>query len=266
MKRQSLKTLALVSTVMAGTSLTASASVDMTFTWSGTHYEAGFTGQYINGADAIGIYAFNVQNDGGTGISNPFYSVCLSPAGLLDGNQHTYNVVPFGSANPGIYPSAWAWNGDSAHPQYWGVQNAAYIWNTFGMNIVDNTDSVGVQNQRAAALEFAVWTALYDSTGYGKLDAPSNFVAPTGLMDATTLSYYNAYLLALKSASSIPLYTGNVLEGQGAVSGGAGSGQSQEFFMLGTPIPEPTTMIAGALLLLPFGASTLRFLRKNRAA
>lgn len=33
-----------------------------------------------------------------------------------------------------------------------------------------------------------------------------------------------------------------------------------------TPVPEPTTIIAGALLLLPFGASTIRFLRKNRTA
>jgi hypothetical protein len=31
-------------------------------------------------------------------------------------------------------------------------------------------------------------------------------------------------------------------------------------------VPEPTTVIAGALLLLPFGASTLRILRKNRTA
>src|ERR1035441_62369 len=31
------------------------------------------------------------------------------------------------------------------------------------------------------------------------------------------------------------------------------------------PIPEPTTMIAGALLLLPFGASTLRILRRRTA-
>ena len=29
-------------------------------------------------------------------------------------------------------------------------------------------------------------------------------------------------------------------------------------------VPEPTTMLAGALLLLPFGASTLRVLRKHR--
>jgi hypothetical protein len=33
-----------------------------------------------------------------------------------------------------------------------------------------------------------------------------------------------------------------------------------------TVVPEPTTMISGALLLLPFGASTLRMLRKNRTA
>lgn len=30
-------------------------------------------------------------------------------------------------------------------------------------------------------------------------------------------------------------------------------------------VPEPTTVIAGALLLLPFGASTLRILRRNRS-
>jgi hypothetical protein len=36
--------------------------------------------------------------------------------------------------------------------------------------------------------------------------------------------------------------------------------------VFGTPVPEPTTMIAGALLLLPFGASTLRMLRKSRKA
>jgi hypothetical protein len=34
----------------------------------------------------------------------------------------------------------------------------------------------------------------------------------------------------------------------------------------GTVVPEPTTMIAGALLLLPFGASTLRVLRKRQTA
>jgi hypothetical protein len=47
------------------------------------------------------------------------------------------------------------------------------------------------------------------------------------------------------------------------VAGGAGEGQ--EFIAKGVAVPEPTTMIAGALLL-PFGASTLRMLRKSRKA
>lgn len=32
------------------------------------------------------------------------------------------------------------------------------------------------------------------------------------------------------------------------------------------PVPEPTTVIAGALLLLPFGLSTIRFMRNSRTA
>jgi hypothetical protein len=46
---------------------------------------------------------------------------------------------------------------------------------------------------------------------------------------------------------------------------GAGQppGQSQPQLI---ETPEPTTIISGALMLLPFGASTLRILRRNRAA
>jgi hypothetical protein len=39
----------------------------------------------------------------------------------------------------------------------------------------------------------------------------------------------------------------------------------EEWSTLTPVIPEPTTVIAGALLLLPFAASTLRMVRKNRA-
>jgi hypothetical protein len=39
------------------------------------------------------------------------------------------------------------------------------------------------------------------------------------------------------------------------------------FGTVGSPVvPEPTTFLAGALLLLPFGASAIRFLRKNTTA
>jgi hypothetical protein len=35
---------------------------------------------------------------------------------------------------------------------------------------------------------------------------------------------------------------------------------------LGTAVPEPSTMIAGAMLLLPFGSGAVRLLRKKLQA
>jgi hypothetical protein len=49
----------------------------------------------------------------------------------------------------------------------------------------------------------------------------------------------------------------------GAFAYGAATGSATFDF---SAVPEPTTMIAGALLLLPFGASTLRGLRRNRTS
>jgi hypothetical protein len=258
-----VQTLALVSALVMGASLSARAAVTMTYTDSGTFALSGFPADsagYINSSDLVGIYKF--ITDTHDGVPNPFYSVCLSPAGLLDRNPHIYDVIPFNAANPGIFPSAWAWNhGAGGHDQYWGIQNASYLWNTYGMNIVNSVSPIATKNAEAAALEFAIWTALYDSTAYGVVG--SSPWHPNGL-GTTVTSYYNTYLTALNATGgNIPLYTGNILRGTDFTQ----SGQQQEFLMLGTPIPEPTTILAGALLLLPFGASTLRILRKrNRAA
>ncbi|HRT57290.1 MAG TPA: hypothetical protein P5038_11740, partial [Candidatus Paceibacterota bacterium] len=45
-----------------------------------------------------------------------------------------------------------------------------------------------------------------------------------------------------------------------------GEGTDQYEISNFTPIPEPTSVIAGALLLLPFAASTVRYVRRNRKA
>jgi hypothetical protein len=39
-----------------------------------------------------------------------------------------------------------------------------------------------------------------------------------------------------------------------------------DFSLTATPVPEPTTILAGALLLLPFGVSTIRMLRRKTTA
>ena len=53
---------------------------------------------------------------------------------------------------------------------------------------------------------------------------------------------------------------------QNLVANFSGTAHELTSWGLYNPVPEPTTMIAGALLLLPFGASTVRFIRKKRAA
>jgi hypothetical protein len=256
--------LASVLAIGISTSLTAKAAIALQYTDSGTYAEAGFSpdsGGYINGNDLIGIYHFNVNPVGA--LPNPFYSVCLSPAGLLDRDWHDYTTISFQQANPGIFPNAWKYGTGPGGTEYWGIQNAAYLWNTYGMSIVNSASSAATKNDQSAALEFAIWSALYNSTGYGHVNTGtgSGVWHPNGL-NATIQGYFDSDLAALNGTQgNIPLYTGDILRGVSYNT----LGQQQEFFSLGTPIPEPTTMVAGALLLLPFGASTLRILRKKRA-
>jgi len=272
MKCNFFKTKSIIFASVLGASIAAKADLTVTFQWSGSLWESGFTGQNIQSDDAIGIYAFTTSSTGNTAsIANPLYSVCLSPAGLLDGNPHTYDELTFAAANPGIFPSAWAWNGNTSSPQYWGIQNAAYLWSTFGMNIVNGSVGglglSGNSSEQAAALEFAIWNSLYNSTGYGALGG--NVYTPAAL-DAAEAADFSAYNASLTSGQPIQLYTGDILEGTGAPGDGANGGDDQELFLLMTPppspnqvVPEPTTLISGALLVLPFGGTAFRALRKK---
>jgi len=67
----------------------------------------------------------------------------------------------------------------------------------------------------------------------------------------TGLGNGNSATIVVQTASSVWGY------GPGTIS----DSQSVNFQSLS--VPEPTTMIAGAMLLLPFGASTLRMLRRK---
>jgi hypothetical protein len=119
-----------------------------------------------------------------------------------------------------------------------GPADAAIIeelWTTYFSAAL--TDSSG---KTAAALQVAVWETL----GNGSLGYT---VTVSGNDPVTALA---ATMLANRGTAPAAL--------RGLVST---TGQNYV-----VPVPEPATMIAGALLLLPFGASTLRILRKNRAA
>jgi len=99
-----------------------------------------------------------------------------------------------------------------------------------GVSIVLNGNTI-VSGSAAAAANFTGWTAFTISSG---------FVSGVNTLDFTIKNW----------------------------SGGDGYGNPTglRVEMTGTAaVPEPTTMVAGALLLLPFGASTLRMLRRRTA-
>ena len=91
-----------------------------------------------------------------------------------------------------------------------------------------------------------------------------------GRMDALGLSSRNL-AFALTGVTLNPGDSVTLKWAQSVYVGDKNMAQGIDNFKFGdnndlAAVPEPTTMIAGALLLLPFGASTLRMLRKNRKA
>jgi hypothetical protein len=203
---------------------------------------------------AFGVYNVSTYaNATGGSPLDTWNSVCLSPGGTIV-NRELVSKENFGQGAPGHLPNNWSPG---------GIYNAAYIYN---MHI----DEVGGSADKGVGLALAMLDALYDSTGMGKLSVAGagigvgNFQATAGV-SANALSWYNSYIADVTTANinANHYYAGSVwrpvdLNGNDAKTG-------QDFITKGTAIPEPTTMLAGALLLIPFGASTLRMLRRRKA-
>jgi hypothetical protein len=125
-------------------------------------------------------------------------------------------------------------------------------------------------------------TATY-STASGALTSPT-FTAVAGLFVTTdgpglpfiwtivnssagvTAAGYSALGGSLVFTGNNPLFTSSGSDGTYAIGGYGNVGGNLEVDFDYTPVPESTTIIAGALLLLPFGASALRILRKKQTA
>ncbi len=126
----------------------------------------------------------------------------------------------------------------------------AWLYSQFAQGALDYNYSYGSgRSSSADALQQAIWwlegegSATRTGVGSHYIDEAE---AALGLTDANVQSV-----------------DANGAFGVVALNLGA-PGQVQD--QLAIVVPEPATMLAGALLLLPFGASTLRILRKNRSS
>jgi hypothetical protein len=146
-------------------------------------------------------------------------------------NDYSYSALASAPATPaGPMGAATAINIEKLWAQYYTAAQA---------------DGSGVM---AAALQLAIW----EIEGGGQLlgnGNPGYTVTASGNNSVTT-----------ETATMLTALTGLTAEAD-LVAIVSPDGQSYV-----VAVPEPTTMLAGALLLLPFGASTLRILRKTRTA
>lgn len=259
-------------------------SFDLSYNVSGTTYST------IDGALAGGIAITEATGSAQLGTApNSFpasyTTLCTDIGGTVYlGSTYGYNQTGF-SSQTGISP-AWgydAYNGKLSAPliineQQMAIQNAASIfYNNFN-------DLNGKNTTLKAAMQLAVWDALYNTefssnngqtqgivqgitynakTGNYSLNG-GRFTVSSG--DQAAINQAALWLLALNGTST---YVGDLLYPDPANQGNADGEPVQELLIRTqdvAPVPEMTTLVAGAMLLLPFGLSTLSVLRRRRAS
>jgi hypothetical protein len=226
-------------------------SVDVSFS-----SDNGFSGDVFAG----GIYI--TQSGNNPTMPQSYLTVCTDFEGSLYlGKTYQYSApgtsfstVLSQTGGGGIAP---AWTNPSE-----AIQNAAKIFNTYG-----DISSTGISTQLSAvqmsALQVAIWIALYDTESNGSinLSGPFQFIAG-GTTDGSAIQTdINTYLSGLTGNYS---YSGSLLQPDPLNSTqGNSDGSLPQELLIGC-VPEPSTVLAGAMLLLPLGASTIRILRKSR--
>jgi len=201
---------------------------------------AGFTGAYASVDGTIdvkaGVYNLIVGGTGPTqigGVTTPSYCVDVSRQQVMGQLYQNYSYASITSAP--LTPA-----GPMSAAQATIVEK---LWTAY-----DGTSA----GANAAALQLAIWEELGNgsivntySTGY------------TVTASGSTQTAAQAMITSVKTGANDNAVPAN-LEILVSTTG-------QNYLVPNTvPVPEPTTLIAGAMLLLPFGASTLRTLRRNR--
>jgi len=217
-------------------------------------------------------------------------SATLLPILSFDENgDATFNANGSGVASGPVYTSQQVLDSHSA--------------NAFGSGPVPagNATTLDYLYQYVGVTHLYGWVAIYDDAAHTQLSDLIHFDNSLTVNGATDLSMFfysldtdgdkadqnylgnstptqtiiNSILSnpntakIVENANGIAYYTPLTTTSPGYfVNGSTGSGtgiQQYEYEFISS-VPEPTTIIAGVLLLLPLGASTLRTLRRNRIA
>ena len=219
----------------------------------------------INGQNRsalVGAFALNVTVEpASAGNSGSIYSFCTD---LLNNWQYsnTYKALPF-DGEDGLNP---LW---SATPE--SMQNAGWLYQEYLPHMLNSGFSYTPEEQKSigAAMQLAIWEVLYDTDPAG--NASSTFDLNSGAFttvsgfEADTLAFANTYLTALKNTGDdLTAYDSTWLspikDDQGLIYYQDLDYDPPDII----PVPEVTTLFAGALVLIPFSASLVRTFRRRR--
>ena len=192
-----------------------------------------------------------------------YITVCTDiGASLYLGQTYTYNApaTPF-AGQSGINPKWGTGINDGSAAA--AIQNAAYLFNNYGQL---TSAGLGGSTEQKAALQLAIWSVLYNTVGVGQNEITGTrftFTSPdaTAVTDANNLI---SALNALPNAGNFG-YTSALLypnPADGSQNPSPRDGKAPQELLIAS-VPEASTVIAGALLLLPFGAGTFKILRKK---
>lgn len=271
------RVLVLVAALACGVN---SAKADGTYTIGGETYLQTVGVQIDGGTPETSALAGGIilTHDSGGGPGT-FVSVCTDIEGTVYiGDTYTYaGPVAFGANYTDLPDPSWGQNSSSSATKTAnaeaGLQAAANLFYQFGFYL--GTSGTANVNEQTA-LQLAVWATLYNTTTVGgspstslNVDGTSSSangvdrfkVISADTANSSTVIGDANYMISHINWSAV--YSGDLMVPDPSSQNGE---VAQEMLYDVTPAPEPTTLIAGALLVLPFGASTLRFVRKNRMA
>jgi hypothetical protein len=226
----------------------------------------------------IGIATFQQINpqSTGTGVIDPFLRIQAQGNETAEGAYNTGGAL----ANPPFQQqgSGQAWNTDlllSAVPIVNGSYQFMLDINQTGANPLLSLNQLQVfrtstPGQTAGSvsangyLTGIVGNSVYDMNPGGGLanGVKLDFSLNSGSGSGDMFLYIPTSAFAGVAGDYVVLYSH---------FGAPGTYSSNDGFeewatLTGTPVPEPTTVVAGALLLLPFAVSTIRTIRKRRTA
>lgn len=201
-------------------------------------------GPVVNGS-------YDVDNTAAVQAQNDLTAAYIQAAGLAPNQNLTGQDLGGLTLTPGVYffsssaqlTGTLTLNGEGLADPLFVFQIGSSLTTATGSSVVTENDNGSLTPGISIFWQVGSSATLGTTTAFeGNIMALTSITADTGatVLDGRLLARNGAVTLDDNTITAPPAEVGAV--------------------------PEPTTVIAGALMLLPFGVSALRSLRKNRAA